>query len=213
MKYFEKSPPGLQTLSVGPWMLGSTVSVCPGCLPWLVLNVASLLFYLWVLCILFSLYSVYTISRTETLPSFAFIFFVPGLVPSWKYFFFIGFGSSSVSNVWCVGLCVSVVCVILVLCGWRRTLPTAVASPTSLQILERTPQACGRLPCASDSSSMWLGCSFSNQSLADGHLGHFQSFAITRAAMSNSVHLSFHVFTSVIPWGVDFYERDWWVKK
>lgn len=55
-------------------MLGSTVSVCLFCLPWLVLNVASLLFYLWVLCILFSLYSVYTISRTETLPSFAFIF-------------------------------------------------------------------------------------------------------------------------------------------
>lgn len=75
-------------------------------------------------------------------------------------------------------------------------------------ILESTPEACGRPPCASDSSSMWLGCSFSKQSLAVGHLGHFQSFAITRVAMNNSVHLSLHVFTSVIPWGVDFYERD-----
>lgn len=57
------------------------------------------------------------------------------------------------------------------------------------------------------------GLQFSKQSLADGHLGRFQSFAITSVAMNNNVHLSFHVFTSIIPLGVDFYERDWWVKK
>lgn len=52
--------------------------------------------------------------------------------------FFIGFGSSAVFSVWCVGLCVSVVCVILVLCGWGRMLPAAAASPPSPLILEST---------------------------------------------------------------------------
>lgn len=148
----------------------------------------SLLFYLWALCSVSKMFS-----RMETL------LFLP--------LFFSFLACSLLGSIYFYWLWI-ICCPLLVMggtvCLWRMCHPCAVRlgedgaycsclSPVLL-IPESTPWACGRLPCASDSSIMWPGCSFSNQSLADGHLGHFQSFAITSVAMNNNVHLSFHVF-------------------
>lgn len=170
-------------------------------------------------CILFNLQNVSWLPEPKfwhewhRRDSFCLYHFVPSLLP-WKFLvfsFLLPLIYLPFLFLMCRPVCYAL-CAPLVLCDCWRMQPSKVAS-LFLLLLESTPEACGCLPCAFDSFIMWLGCSFSHQSLADGHLGHFQSSAITNVAMNNNVHLSSHVFARMIPLGVDFYERDWWVKK
>jgi len=52
----------------------------------------------------------------------------------------------------------------------------------------------GDLPYALDGSFLWQCYSLFNQSLVDGHLGNFQSFAVIGLVMNSLVHISSHIF-------------------
>lgn len=66
----------------------------------------------------------------------------------------------------------------------------------------------GDLPYGLDSSFLCLCYSLFNQSLVDGHLGYFQSFAVMSLVMNSLIHISPHIFCQyfwelIFPRGTD----------
>lgn len=146
--------------------------------------------------------------------SFYLYLFVPGLLP-WKmscFFPFCCLWFIRLFCFWCVGLRVmqSVFPLSCVTAGGCSLLKLPPYSCCSWRALLRHAAVCLALLTASLCAQAAVSLT---SPFADGHLGLFQSFAITSVAMNNNVHLSSHVFARMIPLGVDFYERDWWAKK
>lgn len=202
------SPSAPDALQDPGYWEASLLSLCN--LLWLILNVASLRFYLWALCSVSQMFKWFPEWKLHRFLPLFFSFLACSILGN-IYFYWLWI-------VCCLFLvmgrtCVCRGCVIRVLCGWGRMLPIVVASLQSCWSQRALP---GHVAfCLVPLTALlcdWAAV-FPTSPLLMG-IWAISSPLLLLVLQWIIMYIYHSMFlTNMIPLGVDFYERDWWVKK